>query len=309
MFTLLGGLFLGWALGANDASNVFGTAVGAKIIPFRRAAIICAIAVVAGAALQGEAGIDTLSGLTAQTPTTITIVTVSAAVTVTIMTALGLPISTSQAIVGAISAIGLATRNLHYPGLIKVVVSWVSAPIGAMLFALIISYVVRAFFCKIRMGILTRDKILWGGLLAVGTYGSYALGANNVANATGVYSGLIPGVSDFLLAVIGGGAIAVGVLTFSRRVMTSVGTKLMKLDAFNAFVAVTSMSVTVHIFSAVGVPVSLSQAIVGAIIGIGLTQNVKNVRFNMLKIFGTGWVLTPFVAFVLSAAGYALFAE
>ena len=65
MVLLLGGLYLGWALGANDASNVFGTAVGAKIISFRQAAVLCALALIAGAALQGEAGIHTLSGLTA----------------------------------------------------------------------------------------------------------------------------------------------------------------------------------------------------------------------------------------------------
>jgi PiT family inorganic phosphate transporter len=158
-----------------------------------------------------------------------------------------------------------------------------------------------------RISILTRDKILWGGLVVVGTYGSYALGANNVANATGIYSGLIPGLTDAHLALIGGGAIALGVLTFSRRVMTSVGTKLMRLDAFTAFIAVTSMAVTTHIFSLIGVPVSTSQAIIGAIIGIGLIQDYRNVKFKKLKNFGAGWILTPLIAFLLSAAAYAIF--
>ena len=307
MITLLGGVYLGWALGANDASNVFGTAVGAKIISFRRAAILCAIAVVAGAALQGEAGIATLSGLTTQTRATLTIVTVSAALTVTIMTIIGLPISTSQAIIGAIVAIGIANRELYYAGLIKVLICWITTPIGAMIISILLYYLLRAVFRKIRMSILTRDKLLWAGLIAVGTYGSYALGANNVANATGVYSGLIPQLNDLHLALIGGGAIAIGVLTFSKRVMTSVGKKLMKLDAFNALIAVASTAATTHIFSVIGVPVSASQAVVGAIFGIGLVQNLQNVKFRMLRIFGAGWVLTPVAAFLFSATGYALF--
>ena len=58
------------------------------------------------------------------------------------------------------------------------------------------------------MSMLSRDKILWSGLLIVGTYGSYALGANNVTNSTGIFSGLIPGLSDRALAIIGGIAIA-----------------------------------------------------------------------------------------------------
>lgn len=307
MVTLLGGLYLGWALGANDASNVFGTAVGAKIISFRNAAILCAVAVIAGAALQGEAGIHTLSGLTTQTTTTLVIVSVSAAITVTLMTFLGLPISTSQAMVGAITGIGLATRNLSVSGLIKVLICWVATPVGAFLISFIIYYVLKLVLSRLRLSILTRDKILWGGLVVVGIYGSYALGANNVANSTGIYSGLIPGLKDIHLALIGGGAIALGVLTFSRRVMTSVGTKLMRLDAFTALIAVTSMASTVHIFSLIGVPVSTSQAIIGAIIGIGMIQDYRNVKFKMLKNFGAGWVLTPIIAFLLSAAAFAIF--
>jgi len=162
-------------------------------------------------------------------------------------------------------------------------------------------------FRFIPMSILTRDKLLWGGLLIVGTYGSYALGANNVANATGIYSGLIPGLNDRYLAILGGCAIAVGVITFSKRVMTSVGTKLMRLDAFNAFVAVSSMAVTTHIFSLIGVPVSTSQAIIGGILGLGVLEGFRNVKFRILRNFGTGWLLTPVTAFILSAAGYAVF--
>ena len=63
MFSLIGGLFLGWALGANDAANVFGTAVASRIITFRNAAILCSIFLIIGAVLQGEGGIHTLSGL------------------------------------------------------------------------------------------------------------------------------------------------------------------------------------------------------------------------------------------------------
>jgi PiT family inorganic phosphate transporter len=308
VLSLLGGIYLGWALGANDASNVFGTAVGARIISFRVAALLCSIAVIAGAALQGGAGIHTLSGLTEQTIKTLAIVSVAAAATVTLMTLLGLPISTSQAMVGAIAGIGVATRNLSTSGLTKVLICWVATPLGAMVFSLLFFYVLRFAIRHIPMSILTRDKLLWGGLIIVGIYGSYALGANNVANATGIYSGLIGGLTDTHLALIGGGAIALGVATFSKRVMTSVGTKLMRLDAFNALIAVSSMAATAHIFSLVGVPVSTSQAIIGGILGLGLVQGYHNVQFKILRNFGAGWVLTPIIAFVLSAAGFALFA-
>lgn len=309
MIILLGGVYLGWALGANDAANVFGTAVASRAISYRRAVIICAIGVIAGAVVQGEGGIHTLSGLTTQTTTTLVIVSVSAAITVSLMTLFGLPISTSQAIVGAIAGVGLATRDMYWAGLIKVVISWAATPIGAMALAWLFHHALRILFEALPIGILTRDQILLGGLVVVGLYGSYALGANNVANATGIFSGQIPGLSDRALALIGGVAIAVGVITFSKRVMMSVGSRIVELNVFNALVAVSAMATTTHLFAFIGVPVSTSQAIVGAVVGSGAIYGRHTIQFYMLRNIAMGWFLTPLVSLILSAAGYAIFAR
>lgn len=307
LLPLTGGCFLGWALGANDAANVFGTAVATRILRFSTAAVLCATGVMLGAALQGQEGIRTLSGLADQTTATLMVAAFSAGVTVMIMTYLGLPISTSQAIVGAITGVGLATDRLVWGGLLKVAICWVSAPVGAMGIALVTYPLITAFFRRVPMSILTRDKLLWGGLIVVGCYGSYALGANNVANATGIFSGQIEGISDRHLAVLGGASIALGVLTFSRRTMLSVGAGIMPMEALTAFVAVLAMSISVHILAVVGVPVSTSQAIIGAILGVGLLRNRQNIRWGMLRNIFVGWTLTPAVSLILSAAGYAIF--
>lgn len=309
MFSLAGGLYLGWALGANDAANVFGTAVAARIVSFRRACILCALAIVLGAIVQGRAGIHTLSGLTEQTHMTLLIVSITAAFTVTLMTILRLPISTSQAIVGAITGVGLATGNMYWAGLVKIAACWIFTPIGAMVIACVVYKLLSLFIRVVPMSILTRDKILWSGLLVVGTYGSYALGANNVANATGIFSGTIEGLSDDYLALFGGLAMAAGVLTYSRRVMLAVGSGVMSMDAFTAFVAVCSMAITVHIFAVIGVPVSTSQAIIGAIMGIGLIRGVHAIKFKALRNIAFGWFLTPAISLILSAAGYAIFCK
>ena len=307
MFPLTGGLYLGWALGANDAANVFGTAVASRIITFRKAAILCSIFVILGAVLQGEGGIHTLSGLSTQTHMSLLVVSVAAAITVTLMTFMRLPISTSQAIIGAIAGVGLATDSMQWNGLIKVVTCWVATPIGALLIAAVLYKILGAFIKYIPMSILTRDKILWSGLLLVGIYGSYALGANNVANATGIFSGQFKGVSDSQLALFGGISIAAGVLTYSKRVMMAVGSGVMPLDAFTALVTVSSMAVTVHIFAVIGVPVSTSQAIIGSIIGIGLIRGIQSIKFKTLRNIGFGWFLTPLIALILSSSGYAIF--
>lgn len=304
---LFSGMFLGWTLGANDAANFFGTAVATRIVTFRKACMLCGAAVMLGAMLQGTDGISTLSGLTQQSIATAVIVSISAAITGTLMTYMRIPISTSQAVVGAILGIGFATGNAESGAFVKIIICWIFTPIGSMIFACIAYKLLGWFIEYVPMSMLTRDKILWSGLLVVGTYGAYAFGANNVTNCVGAFSGILPGINDRMLATIGGVAIAVGVLTYSKRVMYGIGSAIMPLDAFTALAAVLGMSITVHIFAVVGVPVSSSQGIVGSIIAIGLLRGTGGVKFKTLRKIGLGWVLTPVISLIFAAAGYAIF--
>jgi PiT family inorganic phosphate transporter len=306
---LAGGVLLGWALGANDSANAYGTAVASRIISLRTATILCGLAVILGAWLQGQPGMHTYRSLAAQDLSTIVVTVVAAALTVVYMTSQKLPVSTSQAVVGAIAGIGLATDTMNWGGLQKVVICWIATPFGAMAIAIVLYYLFGFLLRVIPMGIFTRDKILWFGLILMGLYASYALGANNVANATGVFSGQFSslGITDQDLVLIGGVSIALGALTFSGRVMMAVGSGIMRLDAFTALVAVTSMAATTHVFALVGVPVSTSQGIVGAIVGIGALRGIRSVQFGVLRQIGIGWVMTPAIALILSAAGYAIF--
>ena len=302
------GTLLGWALGANDAANVFGTAVASKVITFRMASILCACAVIVGAYLQGTEGLHTYSALASQNSATLIVATFSAAIAAVLMTILRLPISTSQAIVGAITGIGLATDSVNAAGLKKVLICWLCTPVGAMLISIAIFYCIRYLFRTIPMSMLTRDNLLYAGLVLFGVYGSYAIGANNVANVTGIFSGQLEmyGINDGHLVLIGGSAIALGVF-FSERVMTTVGSGVMKVDALAGLVAVASMSFTVHLFAIIGVPVSTSQGIIGGLLGVGLIRGIHTIRFKGLKGICYGWFVTPCISLILSAAGYAIF--
>lgn len=102
-FFLSSGLFLGWSLGANDASNVFGTAVVSRMIRFRTAAICCSIFVLLGAVISGAGASHTLGKFGAVDATAgAFVVALAAALSVYLMTLAKYPVSTSQAIVGAI---------------------------------------------------------------------------------------------------------------------------------------------------------------------------------------------------------------
>lgn len=327
-FFLSSGLFLGWSLGANDASNVFGTAVGAKMIKFRTAAIYCSIFIILGAVVSGAGASHTLGKLGAVNALGgAFIVAFSAAVSVYLMTLARFPVSTSQAIVGAIIGWNFFSGALtDVNSLTKIVSTWIFCPVLsaliAMLFYKIIVFVISSF----KIHIFRLDRYTRNGLLLAGIFGSYSLGANNIANVMGVFIpvsslsdisffGLFSLSAAQQLFCLGGVAIAVGVLTYSKRVMTTVGSGIMDLSPVAALVAVWSHSIVLFLFSSQGleaflqsrglpaiplVPVSSSHAIVGAVLGMGLLKGGRNINWHIVGCISSGWVITPVIAALIS---------
>ncbi|MCF6176318.1 MAG: inorganic phosphate transporter family protein [Victivallaceae bacterium] len=319
----IGGAFLGWSLGANDSANVFGTAVSSKMVSYRLAVILTAIFVIIGAVCQGRAGIETYSKkLTVQHATATSeiapeasskikdslvqkaaLISFAAAITVTLMTILKIPVSTSQAAVGAIIGVGLMRNDANFSQLGKVIACWIGTPIGGALFTLIFYGIFSWIIRKWKPSIFVYDPMMSLLLIVTGCYGAYALGANNVANVSGVFVGdgmLTVGEAAFYGSI----AIAIGALTYSKPVMSTVGKGIVKLDSFTAFICVLSHAVTVHIFAIIGVPVSTSQAIVGAILGISLIKGAHTVNYHMLGKVSVGWLATPFISGTIASLGY-----
>ena len=299
MLGFIGGFLLGSGLGANDAGNVFGTAVGSRMVSFRTASVLAAVFVVLGATLQGAKGIETLRGLTTQTAGTASITVFAAAATILLLTILKLPASTSQAVVGAIIGVGLVQHDVDFSRLVKVLVCWVTTPIGALLCYVVLDRLLRGLFRRLRLSVFALDPVLRIGLVVCGCYGAYALGANNVANVSAVLVRGSFGPGD--AALFGGISIAAGVLTFSKPVMMTVGQGIVKMDAFSAFIAVLAQAITVHVYALVGVPVSSSQAIVGAVLGISLVKGLQVLRLQVLRNVLIGWLGTPLVSAGLAA--------
>ncbi len=139
-FFLSSGLFLGWSLGANDASNVFGTAVGTRMLRFRTAAIFCSIFVILGAVISGAGASHTLGKLgSVNAVAGAFIVAFAAAMSVYLMTLARYPVSTSQAIVGAIIGWNLFSGSLtDYNSLTKIVMTWVACPVLSAFIAVVL---------------------------------------------------------------------------------------------------------------------------------------------------------------------------
>ena len=324
-------MFLGWALGANDAANVFGTAVGTRMVNFTTAAIICSIFVILGAVISGAGAANTLGKLgSVNALPGAFMAAFAAALAVYLMTKAGLPVSTSQAIVGAIIGWNLFTNTLtDTETLTKILSTWVLCPILAAIFsAIIFKFTVKCVrWAKIHL--LRVDAYTRLGLILAGAFGSYSLGANNIANVVGVFVSSSPfndiSVGEFFtmtsaqqLFLIGAIAIGVGVFTYSKRVMVTVGSELLPLSPIAAWVAVVSHSIVLFLFASQGlkyllesnglpsiplVPVSSSQAVVGAVLGIALVQGGKHFQWKVFGSIGIGWVITPIFACAICFVG------
>jgi len=327
-FFLLSGLFLGWSLGANDAANAYGAAVGTRMIKFRTAAIVCSVFVVIGAVVGGEGPTETLGKLGAVNALAGSFtVALAAAVTVTSMTRLGLPVSTSQAIVGAIVGWNFFSGSLtNLTSLLKIASAWVICFVLSALFAMVLLKAAQLWTRVIRMHIFRVDLATRYALIVAGAFASYSLGANNIANVMGVFVPVAPftnldvfGLFTLSAAqqlfLIGGIAIAVGVFTYSERVMLTVGGDLFRLTPISAVIVVLSQGLVLFLFSSAAlerwlwshglptiplVPVSSSQAVIAAVVGIGLAKGGRNIEFGLLGRICLGWVATPVIAAAIS---------
>ena len=336
-FTLAAaGFYVGWNIGANDAANCIGTTVGARIITFRKAAILMAIFAVIGGAAQGHHVMKTIGkGIVISSSKVyvemhneappaqfsdffpdekfpdlaIFVALISAGLFVTLATFSSIPVSTSQSIVGGVAGVGLGIVGMQanyfkLQVLAKILACWVISPVLTMILAF---GIYKAIFYALRG---TRAIYVWNRLLAIlviGTacYVSYSLGANDVGNAIGPLLNKYPD-KGLYLSLLGGIAIGVGALTYGRKVTDTVGKNIAPLDLPGAFAAQFAAALGVHLFSMLGIPVSTSQAIVGAVIGVGLTKGTRAVSQRKIIIIMVGWILAPSCAAVFAAALYRL---
>lgn len=328
---LTSGLFLGWALGANHLGNVFGTAVGTRMIRFTTAATLCSIFVVLGSVISGGGASETVGKLgSVNTLSGSFMAAFAAAVAVYIMTRFGLPVSTTHAIVGAIIGWSFYSESrTDLDSLLKIMTGWLLGPVLAAIFAVVLLYATNRALHYMKLHLLRQDAYNRLGLILAGSFGAYSLGANNIANVVGVFIPASPFTEfrflDLItispaqqLFLLGGLAIVVGIFTYSGRVVHTVGKGLFTLSPVAAWVVVMAHSIVLFLFASEGleaflaghglptiplVPISSSEVVVGAVIGVALVKGAHNFRFGTLGRIGIGWMLTPAIACLVCFIG------
>ncbi len=325
---LTSGLFLGWSLGANHHGNIFGAAVQTKMMKFRYAALIASLFVILGAVAEGSGGSATLNRLgSVNAAAGAFTAALATAIAIALMTKIKLPVSTSQAIVGAIIGWNLFAGMLtDYKSLLNIVLSWFVAPVLAAAIAFCLFHLFRRILNRSHLHLLHLDIYNRWGLIIIGAFGAYSLGANNIANVVGIFVSISPfrdiqlfpsftvtGLQQ--LYFWGAVSIAAGIYTYSKKVMSTVGEDLYKLSPLTGLIVVLSESIVLYLFGSRGlqqllinlhlptiplVPISSSQAVIGAVIGIGLTKGGRNINFGVMGKISLGWLSAPLLACLLT---------
>ncbi len=308
---LIGGLFLGWVFGRNNISNLFGAAVFTRMVTIKTATIIAVIFVTLGAFISGDGTSASMLQLgSPQTMADAFVICVAAGLVMWLITLWGIPVSIAQAMVGAVVGYSLFQGGVPQPAvLVKTIGAWGYSPFLAVAVSFVVFKCMRAFFRAVPMSLLYRDVFTRCGLIGVGAFSGYALGANNVATISAPYfvaSG-IEGIGITALICI---SVGIGFFTADKKVIRTMGSGLFPLTPLEALIVVFSGALTLFLFSWGGlktvltyyglpsfplVPVPMTSAVIGSIIGVSFAKGGYGLKYAMLGQVILSWVLTPFL--------------
>jgi inorganic phosphate transporter, PiT family len=217
-----------------------------------------------------------------------------------------IPTSTIQILVFSAVGAGLAAGiPVHWSTVGSLVVLWATAPFAAFGLGFLFVRAADRYRPPIparepTRAALGRTAVL--GLVGVGAAASFAMGANDVSNASGAL--IMTGLFGLLAAgLIGGAGLALGVLTWGRPLLQRVAFDLVELDPRMATASQLAQSTVILVSVAFGFFTSMNQALVGAMIGAGLARKKATVLWKPIRHILIGWSVGPISGISL---GYGL---
>ncbi len=225
----------------------------------------------------------------------------------------GLPTSSSHALMGGLIGAALVkagTSALVWKGIIKTVIFIFVSPILGLTLGLVIGVIVYRAFRNKAPGqvdhLFRKGQLLSAALYSLGHGGNDAQKTMGVIAGLLFSSGLLKGAFHIPLWVVLSchGAIAMGTMFGGWRIVKTMGQKVAKLKPVDGFCAETSAASTLFLASFLGIPVSTTHTITGAIMGVGSLRRLTAVRWGVAGQIVWAWVLTIPAAAIISAAVY-----
>jgi PiT family inorganic phosphate transporter len=223
----------------------------------------------------------------------------------------GIPSSSSHALVGGLIgavAVGAGLQAIYLDGMVKVLIALFISPIigfiGGFLFTKLILFLARGASLRINW-FFKRSQIITSVTLAL------SHGTNDAQKTMGIITlGLV--TSGFLdtfyvplwVITISAGAIALGTAMGGWRLIKTLGGKFYKIRPVDAFSAQTTSTVVILSASLLGQPVSTTQVVSSAIMGVGSAERLSKVRWGVGRDISMAWLVTIPVTALLAAGIY-----
>ncbi len=228
----------------------------------------------------------------------------------------GLPTSSSHALVGGYAGAAIAKAgfgSLILAGWTRTLIFIVMAPLLGFVLALLLSVVTLWMF----RGFSPRRVDTWFRRLQLVSAAAYSLGhgSNDAQKTMGIIAGVLVTAgyqSTFSIPLwvilAAHGAIALGTLSGGWRIVHTMGSKITRLQPFGGFAAETAGAITLFMASSLGIPVSTTHTITGAIVGVGSIRRLSAVRWGIARRIVWAWVLTIPAAAIISGITYEILA-
>jgi PiT family inorganic phosphate transporter len=230
--------------------------------------------------------------------------------------ALGIPSSSSHALIGGLIGAGVAKAGLSaavWSGLSKALLAIVLSPLVGFLLALVLVAIVS--WAAVRSTPYAVDRAFRILQFASASLYSLGHGGNDAQKTMGIIAVLLYSQGylgsefsvPFWVVLSCQAAMALGTLLGGWRIVRTMGLRITKLTPMQGFCAETGGAATLFMATFLGVPVSTTHTITGAIVGVGAARRMSAVRWNVASSIVYAWVITiPASALVAAAAYYAV---
>jgi inorganic phosphate transporter, PiT family len=304
--TIVTALFFDFVNGFHDSANAIATVVGTKVLTPLQAVSMAAVANVAGPFIFGTAVAATVGkGIIQPEFSTVFVIFAGliGAITWNLITwYLGLPSSSSHALVGGLIGSGLAAGGLNAlvsTGIQKTLTFMVLSPALGLVVAYVFTIGIMYFLGQAR---LAKVNSVFGRLQIVSSaFFSLTHGANDGQKTMGVITALLiaghilhSGSFVVPVPVIIAAASAIGLGTFfgGWRIVKTMAFRLTPLRPYQGFCAETGGGSILASMATFGIPVSTTHSISGAIMGTGASKRFSAVRWSMAKRIVYAWIIT-----------------
>ena len=301
--------------GWNDSANAIATVVSTRVLSPAKAVMLAAVLNFGGALVSEKVARTIGGGLVDPAQVTQTVVLaamIAGAVWVGGMTRLGLPISGSHSLIGALigaAAMASGWDVIHGAGVRKVLLAMLISPIMGLALGFLLMW---GLLWLVRRWAPSRVQAIFGkGQLISVSWMAWEHGSNDAQKVMGVITlALVAGGFQSTLDVplwvklACAGAISLGTAAGGWRVIRTLGSGLIKIQPIHGFAAETAASITLATAAGMGVPVSTTHTITGAIMGVGSTKRLSAVRWGLGGKILSAWVFTLPTCALLAALTY-----